>query len=66
MGFYIWRASGRAKCQICGQIIKKGSIAIGYSGYRLDAQCHQKCLTIKGQEKQEVIEKLVNEEHDEL
>ncbi len=36
--------SGRAKCNICGKIIKKGTAQVNGYSYQTESNCHLKCL----------------------
>jgi len=36
----IYKATGRAKCNLCGSIIKKGQNAILITGYQTECQIH--------------------------
>ena len=63
MAFYVKRATGRARCQICKQKIKKGNLIIGFKN-RMGSicrnnQCHKSCLTEKTINKFKVINKLI-------
>jgi len=40
-GMYIIEASGRARCKLCGEIIKKGQKAVKAWAWRMEMQCHR-------------------------
>ena len=40
-------ATGRAKCKVCGQIIKKGVKCIYVSGWQTAGHCHKNCRRVK-------------------
>lgn len=47
MGFYVKRATGKARCTLCHQPIEKADVAIGFAGYQFNYQCHMTCLMIE-------------------
>lgn len=43
-------ATGRAKCKVCDQIIKKGMRCIYVSGWRTGGHCHKNCRKVNMKE----------------
>lgn len=41
------KATGRAKCKVCGQPIKKDTVCIYASGYQTQGHCHKNCPKVK-------------------
>ena len=44
MALAVIRATGRAKCRLCNQLIDKNEIDIIFSGYQSEKHYHKKCI----------------------
>ena len=47
MGISIFRATGKATCQLCKEKISKEEIAIKFTAYRVSEQYHYSCIQNK-------------------
>jgi len=47
MGLRIFRATGRARCRLCSNIIKKNDLDVMFFGYQTEKHYHKKCIDIE-------------------
>ena len=47
MGIQILRATGKAHCFSCKEIIAKDEVAVKFTGYRISEQYHYQCVQQK-------------------
>jgi len=43
------KATGLAKCKVCNQVIKKGTICIYVSGWQTEGHCHKNCPKVENE-----------------
>jgi len=41
------KSTGLARCKVCDEIIKKGTICVYASGWRTAGHCHKTCPKVK-------------------
>ena len=44
-------ATGKARCKVCDELIKKGTKCIYVSGYHTAGHCHKNCPKVKDDQK---------------
>jgi hypothetical protein len=44
MGISVFKATGKAKCKKCHEVIEKDTISINFTAYRVSDQYHLECI----------------------